>query len=162
MGAGVSAETNRAAAWRWKRTKRLPKYADVEDDYIRPAGHVVLGQVMSSTVIHSTCGNLAAALFAAQRPLRALRLLAVRCCAGRMGERAVCKDDRETANNSRAWQRYLYGDRRASVLSRACALLLRMACFLSPAATHDKSAFFVSLAHSLSQTLNPCCPRFIC
>ena len=25
--------------------KRLPRYLDVEDDYIRPAGHLVLGQV---------------------------------------------------------------------------------------------------------------------
>jgi len=50
MGAGVSAETNKAASLRWKRTKRLPKYVDVEDDYIRPAGHVVLGQVILSAV----------------------------------------------------------------------------------------------------------------
>ena len=131
MGAGVSAETNKAAAWRWKRTKRLPKYVDVEDDYIRPAGHVVLGQVILIRC-QSTRGNLVAALFAAQRPLRALRLPAVRCCAGSIGERAVCKDDRETANNSRDWQRYLWGW--MGVLSRAFALLLRMACFPSPAA----------------------------
>ena len=43
MGAGASAET-----WRWTRTKRQPKYVDVEDDYIRPAAHVVLGQVSSA------------------------------------------------------------------------------------------------------------------
>jgi hypothetical protein len=27
--------------------QRLPRYLDVEDDYIRPAGHLVLGQVAS-------------------------------------------------------------------------------------------------------------------
>ena len=38
-------------------------------------------------------------------------------------------------------------------MSRACALLLRVACFLSPAATHHKSAFLVSVAHSLGQRI---------
>ena len=36
-------------------------------------------------------------------------------------------------------------------MSRACALLLRVA--LSPAATHHKSAFLVSVAHSLGQRI---------
>jgi hypothetical protein len=63
MGAGASSEKNStAAAWRWKRTKRLPKYVDVEDDYIRPAGHVVLGQVIRVRC-ESARGNLSAALF---------------------------------------------------------------------------------------------------
>jgi hypothetical protein len=46
MGAGASAQT-----WRWKRTKRLPKYVDVDDDYIRPAGHIVLGQVLLGSLL---------------------------------------------------------------------------------------------------------------